>query len=379
MAKKRKSYKKEEKHFKFNIMNFNIGDYYLFNVTRYNNIIHGITNLNDIKLNKNEIILFQSELEKYKSINSKNNKKISINIIPEFFKFFNEIKKNDLKNSEYAKRVSFIINHLKQNKINITLKQISKQYQIFYGKKISISTISRILKNHLGMRHLKTSLKNPKIEENNYLFMSFVFIRIIFRCLYLNLTFVFLDETGFLLENNNYYTWRNENECVIGRPKNKAKERLNLILASSKDKIIHQKFLKNSIDTKVLIEFLNELIEQINEDERNKIIIVMDNASFHVGHEVIDFFKEKQIKGLTISPYRSFFNMAEFIFRYLKNIIYKNVYNNMESLKKDVNKILKSENLKNTLKNLFRETLQQYVLFIQNHENFDLSNIINCN
>jgi len=124
MAKKRKSYKKEEKHFKFNIMNFNIGDYYLFNVTRYNNIIHGITNLNDIKLNKNEIILFQSELEKYKSINSKNNKKISINIIPEFFKFFNEIKKYDLKNSEYAKRVSFIINHLKQNKINITLKQI---------------------------------------------------------------------------------------------------------------------------------------------------------------------------------------------------------------------------------------------------------------
>ena len=379
MAKKRKSYKKEEKHFKFNIMNFNIGDYYLFNVTRYNNIIHGITNLNDIKLNKNEIILFQSELEKYKSINSKNNKKISINIIPEFFKFFNEIKKYDLKNSEYAKLVSFIINHLKQNKINITLKQISKQYQIFYGKKISISTISRILKNHLGMRHLKTSLKNPKIEENNYLFMSFVFIRIIFRCLYLNLTFVFLDETGFLLENNNYYTWRNENECVIGGPKNKAKERLNLILASSKDKIIHQKFLKNSIDTKVFIEFLNELIEQINEDERNKIIIVMDNASFHVGHEVIDFFKEKQIKGLTISPYRSFFNMAEFIFRYLKNIIYKNVYNNMESLKKDVNKILKSENLKNTLKNLFRETLQQYVLFIQNHENFDLSNIINCN
>ena len=212
MAKKRKSYKKEEKHFKFNIMNFNIGDYYLFNVTRYNNIIHGITNLNDIKLNKNEIILFQSELEKYKSINSKNNKKISINIIPEFFKFFNEIKKYDLKNSEYAKLVSFIINHLKQNKINITLKQISKQYQIFYGKKISISTISRILKNHLGMRHLKTSLKNPKIEENNYLFMSFVFIRIIFRCLYLNLTFVFLDETGFLLENNNYYTWRNEND-----------------------------------------------------------------------------------------------------------------------------------------------------------------------
>ena len=300
-------------------------------------------------------------------------------MIPEFFKFFNEIKKYDLKNSEYAKRISFIINHLKKNKINITLKQISKQYQIFNGKKISISTISRVLKNHLGMRHLKTSIKNPKIEENNYLFMSFVFIRIFFRSLYLNLNFIFLDETGFLLENNNYYTWRNENECVIGGPKNKAKERLNLILASSKDKIIHQKFIKNSIDTKTFIEFLNELIEQINEDERKKIIIVMDNASFHVGHEVIDFFKEKKIKGLTISPYRSFFNMAEFIFRYLKNIIYKNVYNNMESLKKDVNRILKSENLKNSLKNLFRETLQQYVLFIQNHENFDLSNIINGN
>lgn len=209
--------------------------------------------------------------------------------------------------------------------------------------------------------------------------MSFVFIRIFFRCLYLNLNIVFLDETGFLLENNNYFTWRNENDCIIGGSKNKTKERLNLIIASSKSRIIHQKFFKNTIDTKSFIEFLKELIEQVGEDGRDKLIIVMDNASFHVGHEVIDFFKEQKIKGLTISPYRSFFNMAEFIFRYLKNITYKNVYNNMESLKKDVDKILKSENLQNSLNNLFRETLQQYILFIQNHEDFDLSNIICCN
>lgn len=135
MAKKNKTRKEEKKHFKFNLMNFSKTDYYLFNVTRYKNIIHGIRNLNDIKLNKKELHLFQSEIEKYKLINSQSNKKITINIVPEFFEFFNKIKRYDLKNSEYAKRISFIINHLKKNKINITLKQISQQYEIFNKKK----------------------------------------------------------------------------------------------------------------------------------------------------------------------------------------------------------------------------------------------------
>lgn len=379
MGKKRKNAKNTIKHFKFNILNFNENHYYLFNVTRYKNLIYGINDLNNIKLNKEEIHILQSEIDKCNSINIKNQKKLTIKIIPEFFEFFNKIKRKDLKNSEYAKKMSFILDDLKNKHITITLKQIANQYKIFYGKKISISTASRILKNHLGMRYLRTSIKNPKLEENDYLFMSFIFIRILLKSLLLNLEVIFLDETGFLLQNNNYFTWRCEKEQVLDGPKNKGKERLNLIIAVSNKKIIHKKFLKESVDTKKFIEFLKEMIEDMTEEQKRKIIIVMDNASYHVGYDVVQFFREEKIKGLTICPYRSTFNMSELVFRYTKNIIYKNIYNKMEDLKQAVINILNSNNLQKSLMNLYKETLQQYVIFIENYDWLDLTKVIENN
>ena len=110
-----------------------------------------------------------------------------------------------------------------------------------------------------------------------------------------------------------------------------------------------------------------------DEELRKTIIIIMDNVTFHISNEVIQFFKNQKLKGLTICPYRSSFNMSELVFRYVKNIIYKNVYNKMEELKEDVINILNSENLQKSLVNLYKETLQQYLIFVQNYNSVDLS------
>ena len=55
--------------------------------------------------------------------------------------------------------------------------------------------------------------------------MSFLFIKGIIRSLFLNLNLIFVDETGFLLENNNYYTWRNSREEIFRDPKKNVKQR----------------------------------------------------------------------------------------------------------------------------------------------------------
>lgn len=57
----------------------------MFNVTKYKNIIFGISDLNDIKSDETEINLFKDELIKCESIKSKNEKRTVINIISEFF------------------------------------------------------------------------------------------------------------------------------------------------------------------------------------------------------------------------------------------------------------------------------------------------------
>lgn len=78
----------------------------------------------------------------------------------------NKIEKQDLKKTEYAKNIKFIINYLKSENKKITLKLIAKYYEFY--EKISITTLTRIIKKHLEMRYLRTSIKNPKLEENNF-------------------------------------------------------------------------------------------------------------------------------------------------------------------------------------------------------------------
>ena len=120
--------------------------------------------------------------------------------------------------------------------------------------------------------------------------MSFIFIRGILRSLSLKLNLIFVDETGFLLENNNYHSWRVPKEEIHAGPKIKAKQRLNLILGVSNSEVICYKFLKESVTSKTFIEFLSDLLKNIKIDDKQQIIIIMDNTKFHLTKEVIKFF-----------------------------------------------------------------------------------------
>ena len=377
MAKRNNKKQKPKNNLKFNILNFQKYHYYLFNVTKYNNFICGIDNLNDIKINIEEINLLKEQIDECNSIKSKNSKSVVIEISPEFFDFFTKIKKYDLTKSEYSIKIKAILNDLKNSNKNVTLKQIAKDYEKKYHKKISLSTVSRILKIHLKIRYLRTTIKNPKLEQNNYIFMSFIFLRILLRSFVLNLNPIFIDETGFVLKNDNYRSWRESGEEIYAGPKNNARERLNLILAVSKNKVIHKTFIKGSVNSEHFIDFLDEMITTLDKKEKENSIIIMDNATIHLTKDVIEFFKTNKLKGLTICPYRSNFNMIELAFRFIKNIIYKNIYENIENLKNDVIKIIDGNGLKNSLINLYKETIEQYMVFIQNNKGIDLMQLMN--
>ena len=377
MAKEKNKKQKPKNNLKFNILNFQKYHYYLFNVTKYNTFIYGIDNINDIKINTEEINLLKEQIDECNSIKSKNTKSVVIEISPEFFDFFTKIKKHDLTKSEYAIKIKAILNDLKNSSKNVTLKQIAKDYEKKYLKKISLSTVSRILKNHLKIRYLRTTIKNPKLEQNNYILMSFIFLRILLRSFVLSLNLIFIDETGFVLKNDNYLSWRESGEEIYAGPKINGRERLNLILAVSKNKVIHKTFIKGSVNSEHFIDFLDEMITTLDKKEKENSIIIMDNATIHLTKDVIEFFKTNKLKGLTICPYRSNFNMIELAFRFIKNIIYKNIYENIENLKNDVIKIIDGNGLKNSLINLYKETIEQYMVFIQNNKGIDLMQLMN--
>lgn len=61
--------------------------------------------------------------------------------------------------------------------------------------------------------------------------------------------------------------------------------------------------------------FLDEMINNFTDEEKNNMVIIMDNTLLHTINEVIHFYKIKKFKGLTICTYRSYLNMLELVFR----------------------------------------------------------------
>ena len=65
----------------------------------------------------------------------------------------------------------------------------------------------------------------------------------------------------------------------------------------------------------IFVGFLDEMINNFTDEEKNNMVIIMDNTLLHTTNEVIHFYKIKKFKGLTIYPYRSYLNKLELVFR----------------------------------------------------------------
>ena len=68
----------------------------------------------------------------------------------------------------------------------------------------------------------------------------------------------------------------------------------------------------------------------------------MDNARFHKGDEMIKYYKSNGIKIIFNVAFESSFDSVELSFGYIKNILYKRVYTNIEKVINDVKDILES-------------------------------------
>lgn len=140
---------------------------------------------------------------------------------------------------------------------------------------------------------------------------------------------VFYDECLCMLRNNNFKAWRTEemNNIYFGE---RAKIKTMLVLACSKNRIVYYKFKDKYVDSEVHIQIFSEIKEKLDKLNANKGIfnrtkftVFLDNASCHTSYISRDFCITNQIKCITSPPYHSHYNLAELVFRHLKNMIYK--------------------------------------------------------
>lgn len=265
--------------------------------------------------------------------------------------------------------VKNLINGLNGEKISC--RKLSKLYFEKYGQSISKNTINQILRNKLNMHFLKTNPKNEKLLSSNSIKQTFFVLKILIRHIKLGGNVIYIDESSFSTVNNNYKTWRHQNSQVFNPISDNKK--INLILAVNNEKFIHWKFLNQNTTSESFKNFFLEMVNKMEKSELKKSLFFMDNASIHSALEMMKLYSNNNLKILFNVPYLSYFNMVELVFRSLKSIIYKTLFSSIKEVEDILRKLIEGEKLRLQLGLLFKETIKQYIKFINDKINYNIN------
>ena len=353
-----------------NLFHFNLNSSFIYEPRLCNFWYNKLSNKNNMKLSENEIILIKHEINQINELKLKDSKKSIITI-------GNELKNKiinayfiETEFNEDTKRVKNIIENCEE-KNKISCLKVSKLFEQKCSQKISGSRVWYIMRNKLNMKFLKTSVKTNILINTESIYQTWFFLKVFIRFYKLGGNFIYIDESAFYTHNNNYHQWRKEGEEIYNEIKDSFK--VNLLMAINTKKILYHKITTENTDGKIFCEFLNEFIETLNDDEKNNSLIILDNYSSHLVSECFKIFNKYKLKVLYSVPYRSNFNQIELVFRSIKNITYKELFSSVENLKEKIEQIIKSEELNKTIQLLFKETLNNYINFIEEYKTFNLN------
>lgn len=376
-SKKAKTNKNDQKFIKSirkqnpNLFHFNLDSSFIYEPRLCNFWYNKLSNKNTMKLNNEEIFLFTKEIQ---SINFSYDKdKVSNKIleIDENIKskiinaYFIETEYNEVTN-----QIQEIIT-LNNNKEKLSCLKIAQLYENKFSKKISPSHIWYIMKNKLNYRFLKTSVKTAKLTGNNSFNQTWFYLKVFARFLKLNGSFIFIDESSFYTHNNNYHQWRKNDDEIYYDIKDSYK--VNLLMAINTEKVLFYKLTNVNTTGKEFVNFIKELLSNLEENEKKNSLFILDNCKAHLTVDCYKLFNQESLKVLYSVPYRSNFNMIEYVFRKIKNITYKNLYSSIEELKTSLNQIINSNDFNKGIKLLFKETIMNYISFNNKNKNMNLN------
>jgi len=336
---------------KISILNFMKENSFFFRLTNLNSILNNMSNIKELNPTDQDINIIKNEIQQIKESDKINTDNKVIDVLQIFYDRIKDLIEVKQTNSKKANEIKEIVDNYVGQK-RLTLKMISLEYYKKYSKTISRMTISRILRNNLNMRFRKTILKNPKLSEANYILMNFIFLKTICRCLNLGLNIIYLDETGFSLNNTNLRMWRKKDEEILEGPKINSKLKINLIMAIDKNQIIYgQYYFNETIATEEFIDFLEELLKRLSEEE-------------------------KQLKFLFNIPYNSKFNCIEYAFHLMKIEINNSMIRTISDLKNKIIYLIDDEKINSNMRKIYGYTLEKYLHFYSEEgANFDVESI----
>ena len=353
------------------IFSFNSTSKFIYEPTHSTSLINDISDKNELKPTNDQLNLLETI---YCGINSRNLDQNTIQVKPFFSLIIDNLKENKKRIDDKASLIRDIIKK-NSKKGSISIRKITENYNTICNDKnlpkITKSTTHRIVKKILRYSFRKTKLKNYKLIENKSIIYSFFFLKIFLRAITLKFQPIYLDESGFFTSNNNLYMWRGEKDEIFTKIEDR--KRTNLLMAVGANKIYCYDITRKNTDQSVFKHFMENLVKNMSAEEKENHVIILDNLSAHLTPELFQFYRDNGLKILFNVPYNSSWNMIELVFRWIKNITYKNIYQNISSLEKDLLQIIKSGKIEESLPSLYKETLLKYHDFIIKNNNINLN------
>lgn len=363
---------KYDKCFKDNpkINYFNLDSFFIYDQGDFIDYYDSLKQKNLIKLNQNEISLLQNEINNIQLVKSIKENETFLEMPKNLLDSLNQLKQSINIESEAEIFIKSKIDNC-TNRSEITCRKLSKLYTESTGKYISKSTVNNIIRDKLRYRFLKTTYKSNFLKSNKGTVLCLCFIKVFCRLVKLGFEIIYLDESKIELRNTHLRCWRKKNETIYFAD-NKGK--LNLLMAVGKNKVYKYKMNPENTNEKRYMEFLNELYFELKKDENKKFVIILDNLRVHKTKNIISYCIEKKINLVFNVPYQSVFNSIELCFRAIKRNTYLKIYKNIDETKKDIENIINSNNFKDTLLFNYKETLQEYLFFGDNHKYDNMNN-----
>ena len=361
--------KKIKKSLMISPFHFQKENNFYYEIKNINYFFRYVNNPNDFKPNLTEIEILQKKIRDIRIVNDYQYDKL-INVTPYFYSKIISLEKTPFSYDIKDKNINQIINNYNKNH-SISLTKIKEIFNTETGDKISLTSLNRRIKNNLNFSYKKITLKPKELDNKYYKMMSFFFIKLIIRVIKLGLYPIFIDESKFTLKNENFKTWVNQDDFYhYGTKKNDKK---NIILAVGTSKVFHYELTDLNTSGIVFKKFMIRLINKINDIQN--YFLIMDNLSVHLTNEIKTLVNKFNLKLIYTVPYESTFNPIELAFRFIKNKIYRHSYFTMNDMKNDIETIIKSIEFENSLEKNWAETMEKYLIFINNNNNVNLNTL----
>lgn len=182
------------------------------------------------------------------------------------------------------------------------------------GKKVSRSTVKRVLKKKKVWKRIRKSLKGIRNEEK-FREAQEEIKRLVQRRKNGEIELYYFDEAGFNLTPCVPYAWQPSGE-YIEVPSAKGKS-LNVLAFMNKDNDCTPFIFESRVNTDVVIACFDSFSERLT----GKNVVIMDNAPVHKSKKFLSRLPEWHKKGLDIiflPPYSPELNLIEILWRKMK-------------------------------------------------------------